>query len=508
MIENIPGAIYRCVIGVNWKMEFVNDAIKEITGYDAADFITNRKCLSDLVHDQDVEIIENTVGISPKAEHSYYVEYRLFHKDGSIRWIYERGKVVYDEEQEGYFLTGALFDVTDRKRNERDLRKLTAALQNAVEGIAFIDMQLRLLTLNQAVSTLLGSGSSQNILGRSILNFIHIDQQRDMVFSLKNMRTPEKKTFIVKGLKIDQREFHMQIVAVSAFDDDGLQEGYFFFIRDITDDILEEQTLAHAVEEARQANQAKSEFLATMSHELRTPLNAIIGYSEILIEEAEEDGLDSQQDLKKINHAGRHLLELINDILDVSKLEAGKTTLHLEKFDVSTMISYLKDIMAPNIEKNSNTFMIQCPETIGEMYSDFMKVKQSLLNLLSNAAKFTQKGTIRLVVEETHVHNRDFIVFSVQDSGCGITPQQLEKLFQPFTQADSSTTRKYGGTGLGLTITKQFIEMLGGTVHVESTPQTGSTFTISLPRISRSVRSPQIKEPSFLDKKEPKIKGL
>lgn len=489
MIDNIPGAIYRCKVGINWQMEFINDAIEEITGYQASDFMTQQRCLSDLIHEQDIETIESTVGVLPKPDHSYYVEYRLFHKDGSVRWVYERGQVVLDKEKKGYFLTGALFDITERKKNERDLRKLTSAMQNAVEGIAFINMDLRFVTLNQAVASMVGSQSLQAVLGHHILDFIHSSQQRDVVLTLKNMRGLEKQNLSIKALRLDETEFHMQMVVVSAFDDeDGFQEGYFCFIRDITDDIQEEEKLAKAVEAAHFANQTKSEFLATMSHELRTPLNAIIGYSEMLMEEAEEDHLNSVGDLKKINHAGRHLLDLINDILDVSKLEAGKTTIYLEKFDVPSMINYVKDIISPNIQKNNNKFHLEFPENIGEMYSDFMKLKQGILNLLSNAAKFTENGTISLIIEETKIRNREFIRFSVKDTGCGITPEQIEKLFKPFTQADSSTTRKYGGTGLGLTITKQFIEMLGGLVHVESKAGLGSTFSITLPRISRAPR--------------------
>jgi signal transduction histidine kinase len=224
-----------------------------------------------------------------------------------------------------------------------------------------------------------------------------------------------------------------------------------------------------------------------MSHELRTPLNAIIGYSEILLEEvADLEEKSISQDLKKINGAGRHLLELINDILDVSKLEAGKTTYHFEKFDVGKMITGIYELMLPSASKNSNKITLECPDDIGEMYSDYTKVRQGLFNLMSNAVKFTSKGTVALKVEVTTVDRREFLSYSVKDSGCGITPEQLKKLFQPFAQADSSTTREYGGTGLGLTITKRFCEELGGSVSVESQKDVGSIFTLLLPRISSS----------------------
>jgi signal transduction histidine kinase/DNA-binding response OmpR family regulator/HAMP domain-containing protein len=229
------------------------------------------------------------------------------------------------------------------------------------------------------------------------------------------------------------------------------------------------------------ASQHKSAFLANMSHELRTPLNAIIGYSEMLQEDAADQGAeDLVPDLKKVNAAGRHLLSLINAVLDLSKIEAGRMELHLEEFSVADMIQDIAAVVQPLAEKNANRFDLTCHEA-GRIRADQTKLRQALLNLLSNAFKFTDHGVVSLEVARERITEGDWLVFRVRDSGIGLTPEQMGRLFQEFAQAEASTSSKYGGTGLGLALSRRLCRLMGGDITVESTPGEGSTFTVRLP---------------------------
>jgi signal transduction histidine kinase/DNA-binding response OmpR family regulator len=254
-------------------------------------------------------------------------------------------------------------------------------------------------------------------------------------------------------------------------------------VRERTAELLRTNSeLESARDAALEANRAKSAFLAQMSHELRTPLNAIIGYGELLVEEF-TDGPAQQflPDLKKIIDSGRHLLGLINDILDLSKVEAGKMELYLETFELKPLIESVVSTVEPLVRKNGNRLDWSCAPDVHVIRADRTRVRQVLLNLLSNSSKFTAQGEIHVQASVEAVDGVDHAVFRVRDTGVGMTPEQMQRLFQNFSQADASTTRKYGGTGLGLAICKRFCEMMGGDIFVESEYQKGSTFTVRLP---------------------------
>jgi signal transduction histidine kinase/BarA-like signal transduction histidine kinase len=230
-----------------------------------------------------------------------------------------------------------------------------------------------------------------------------------------------------------------------------------------------------------EASRHKSQFLANMSHELRTPLNAIIGVTEMLREDVEALKQDTEP-LDRVLGAGRHLLALINDILDLSKIEAGRMELNLESFALAPLIDDVVKTIEPLAAKNGNRVAVHCDPAIGMMHADQMRLRQAVLNLMSNANKFTEKGAITIATQQVQEHGRDWVTLSVADTGIGMTPQQMGKLFQEFSQASSATASKYGGTGLGLAISKRFCQMMDGDITVESNPGRGSTFTIRLPR--------------------------
>jgi len=347
---------------------------------------------------------------------------------------------------------------------------------NSPVAIVTLDVNHDVVSCNPAFESLYGYNESE-VIGRNLDDLITTEATRQEAVAYTQQALLHRP---VKGISQRRRKdgtmVDVEVLGVPVIVD-GQRVGLMALYHDITE-------LLQARREAEAANSAKSQFLANMSHELRTPLNAIIGYSEMVQEEVEDMGeAELAEDLTKIRSAGQHLLSLINDILDLSKIEAGKMELYLESFEVRTLIDEVVTTIRPLLEKNANRFELNCNDDLGTMHADLTKLRQMLLNLLSNACKFTENGAVGLEVRRRprDADGAELVVFKVSDSGIGMTPEQLQQLFEAFTQAEASTSRKYGGTGLGLAITRHFCHMMGGEVNAESEPGVGSTFTIQLP---------------------------
>jgi len=413
---------------------------------------------------------------------------------------------------------------------EQRVAERSAALEQRADALTRSEEQLRHQTdMLQSVLHSMGDGvivagsdGRVSMFNAAAEEIFHLDRRVDATldfeggqsFLLPDMRTPYATDQLptsraIRGESVDSAELYLPAadgraeVWLSANarplrDARGQSTSAVVVFRDITEQKRVESALVKARDAAEAASRAKSAFLANMSHELRTPLNAIIGYSELLDETASDNGHDDYvTDLRKVQSAGRHLLSLINDVLDLSKIEAGRMEISVEDFDVSATLQDLLGTFRPLTEARQNQLSLEVEPAIGAMRSDLTKVRQVLFNLLSNANKFTENGTVALAARRESHGEIEWIEFTVRDTGIGIAASQAEHLFQDFRQADASTTRKYGGTGLGLAICRRFCQMLEGAITLASTPGEGSTFTVRLPAEARvgakstSVSAPQ-----------------
>ena len=420
------------------------------------------------------------------------VEHVHYDAEDNPRFVEVHGYPVFDDDGTVIQMIEYSLDITKRKEFEEQLQKSEERIRSMVSnmpGVVYrclLDDNWTMLFISDEIQKLSGY-PPEDFLGenpkRTFASIMHPDDVEPIALNAK--RAVEARKPYTNDYRVIDRDGETCWVFArgqATYDEDGTPLYLDGTIFDVSDKKEMEFELEDAKEAAEAANRAKSAFLANMSHELRTPMNAIIGYSEMLAEEAEDDGLDAMvPDLEKINAAGKHLLALINDILDLSKIEAGRVDLFLERFDLAQMLNEAVATVSPLVVKNDNRMVTDFADDLGQIRADLTKVRQALFNLLSNAAKFTNSGTVTLTAERERRENGDWILLSVSDTGIGIPADKLDHVFQEFSQADDSTTRNFGGTGLGLPISRRFCQMMGGDITIQSEAGKGSTFTIELP---------------------------
>ncbi len=495
----------------NWDLDRTtqqlrwSDEIYRILGQPPRSFEPSLEAFLEYVHPDDRQLVKTSIEAALFEKQPYNIDYRLLLHDESDRTVCEQAAV------NSTYITSTVQDITDRKRAEAALRsseeRFSKAFHASPVGISICTLTDGcFLDANESFLSQLGwerhefLGHTADELGM----LVNAEDVQQIAQTLQSQNSISNQEVLIRTKTGEERDWLLSVELIYL---DSTQ-----CVLIMTSDITERkraEEFRRDKEAAEAANRSKSEFLANMSHELRTPLNAIIGYSELLQEDAEElvGAEEFISDLKRISTAGQHLLAIIKDILDFSKIEAGRMKLDLENFSISSLVEDVTAMIALMAEKNSNILEIQCADDIGDLHTDLTKLRECLLNLLSNASKFTFSGVITFTVtrqvtstEESAVEDeshegqennssvmspkslsQDWIVFTVKDTGIGMTPDQLARVFNPFTQADSSSTKKYGGTGLGLTITKKYCKMMGGDITAVSELEKGSTFTIRLP---------------------------
>jgi PAS domain S-box-containing protein len=477
LLDSSPGAIYTHNNEESWTTSFVSDYFQRLTGYSPADFKT-RHNFDQIIHPDDLTAARNEMTESLKEHEIYEVEYRVIKSDQNIIWVLDKGYL--EKNDKGSFVRGVMFDITKTKRIEKASHQLNNALMHMAEGISLVDRKGTFVEVNPAFSRICG-WDIDRVPGLQFIAMIHPEDSEEAETLFHELSQKEKVFGELRGIRQDGSPFYMSLIFVGLYDDHNQLTGAYLFVRDISEQKSSEKNLRKAKEEISIAYKTKSEFLATMSHEMRSPLNVIIGYSEMLREEVNKKAPDLAKDIEAIREAGSHLLNLVNDIIDISKLETGQTEIQTNIFDIQDVVDNVTSAVSSLISVNHNKLDVVMGGNLGLMNSDFTKIRQNLINLISNAAKFTVKGHIELSIKASG-EKKEWIHFIVMDSGCGISEEKLTKIFTPFATKNSLEYKDKLGTGLGLPIVLKFCELLGGKLEVNSEVDKGSTFEMILPR--------------------------
>lgn len=476
LVKNIPGATFRCRIDAMWSMAFVSDAVLELTGWPARDFIAGQVHFGQILHPEDEEWVGPAIARAVTLRQPYRLEYRIVHRDGMVRWVSETGRAAYSDSDGQLYLDGVILDITASKLRAAEFEGTVAAI-NRVQAMIELDLEGHVIGANANYLTLMGY-TLEEVLGLHHRNFCTDREIASPAYTRAWQQLLAGQPVIGEFMRVAKDGHRVWILGSynPIFDAEGKVFKIIKFATDLSGRRAMEEALRQAKEHAEVAAAARSSFLANMSHEIRTPMNAIIGFSEVLL----DSPLDAtqRQQLTTVRHAGLSLLRLLNDILDSAKLEKGAMQLEEADFSLRQLCEEVLDTQRLGAVKKGLAVVLDYPAGVPDFFhADALRIRQVLLNLLSNAVKFTEAGQVRLRVG----HGPDGLVLQVTDTGIGMSPEQQQRIFDPFAQADASTTRRYGGTGLGTTIARQLVQLMGGSITVDSVVGQGSTFSVLLP---------------------------
>ncbi|QKY09407.1 PAS domain S-box protein [Janthinobacterium lividum] len=476
LIRNIPGVSFHCSFAPEWRMIFISDAVFNLTGWMPQDFAEGRVRLFDLVHPDDRQRVNDTCVQAANDKRDFENVYRMIHRDGRERWVRESSGPVLDNDGVVRWIDGVILDITESELRNAEYEGKVTAISRAMAVIEF-DLQGRILAANENFLDLVGY-QLDDVLGlhHSIFCEPGYVTSPDYIAFWQQLANGQFNTGEYKRIGKDGKEVWIQASYNPIFNTDGKPFKVVKLATDVSERRAMQENLRAAKDRAELAAESKTSFLANMSHEIRTPMNAIIGFTEVLLGTA----LDSLQrrHLGTVRQSARSLLELLNDILDMAKLEKGATELELVDFSLPDLVDHVAASLRITAHARDLVLHVDVDPGMGQFFlGDARRVQQVLTNLIGNAVKFTEVGHVRVAVgmwgEQVHI--------AVHDTGIGIPADRLDKIFAPFTQADSSMSRRFGGTGLGTTISLQLVELMKGTITVESTLGVGSVFHVLLP---------------------------
>ena len=474
LVGNIPGVAFRCRNEEHWPMEFISDAVLPLTGWSADDFLQGRVHFSALIDPGDAKHIALDVDFALRQSQPYNVEYRITTREGQRRWISEYGRGAADEQGTVRWIDGVILDITTTKEHTAQFVGTVQAL-NRSEAVAEFDLHGHLLDANTNFLALMGY-SFEEAIGQQHALFCPppAAAQHDAFWQRLAQGEFQSGEFQRQGKGGREVWVHATYNPIRDADDKVCK--VILLATDLSQRRAMEQDLRTAKERAEAAAAARASFLANMSHEIRTPMNAILGYTEALLD-APLNPAQSRQ-LGTVHASARSLLRLLNDILDTAKLDKGAVALEVQDFSLRALCGQILDSLRISASRKGLPLVLDYPETEPEfLRGDALRVQQVLVNLLGNAVKFTERGQVLLRVR----HRAGELHLDVQDTGIGMDAQQLQRIFDPFAQADASTTRRFGGTGLGTTIARQLVELMQGRISVQSTPGQGTEFSVRLP---------------------------